>query len=216
MTTVPNEQLAAALQWRYATKQFDASRQIPADTWALLQQSLVLAPSSFGLQPWKFISVETPSVRAQLQPLAWNQSQTTEASRFVVLAHRTEILDTDIDRFIRTSAAARGQKPEDLAGYRKVLSGFVAGFPSPADAANWAAKQVYIALGQLMTTAALAGVDSCPMEGIDKGGFDRVLGLPGTGYTTTVACALGYRAPTDKYATLPKVRYPLAEVFASR
>jgi nitroreductase len=68
-------------------------------------------------------------------------------------------------------------------------------------------RQAYIALGEFMTAAALLGVDTCPMEGLEPAGYDGILGLSGQGYGTVCACAAGYRAPDDKYASLPKVRF---------
>ena len=97
MTRLAPDQLLAALRWRYATKKFDPASKIPADVWDALEQSLVLTPSSFGLQPWKFLVVSDPAVRARLQPESWNQPQVTEASHFVVLAARTDLTKADID-----------------------------------------------------------------------------------------------------------------------
>jgi nitroreductase len=77
---------------------------------------------------------------------------------------------------------------------------------------EWATRQTYIALGNLMTAAALLGVDTCPMEGLSPAEYDQVLNLHGSGYATVVACALGYRAAADKYAALAKVRYPTADL----
>jgi len=77
---------------------------------------------------------------------------------------------------------------------------------------EWATRQAYIALGNLMTAAAVLGVDACPMEGLAPAEYDRVLHLHGTGYATVVACALGYRAAADKYAGFAKVRYPAADL----
>ena len=76
----------------------------------------------------------------------------------------------------------------------------------------WAKNQVYIALGQLMTSAAVLGIDACPMEGIVPTEYDRILGLENSGFSTTVACAMGYRSSSDKYAELPKVRYSANEI----
>jgi nitroreductase len=81
--------LLQALQWRYATKAFDPNRKIPAATWAALENALVLSASSFGLQPYPFIVVTDPAVRARLLPHAWNQRQVMDASHFVVFAART-------------------------------------------------------------------------------------------------------------------------------
>jgi nitroreductase len=80
---------------------------------------------------------------------------------------------------------------------------------------QWAKLQTYIALGQLMTSAALLGVDACPMEGIIPAEYDRILGLSEKGLTTSVACALGYRSGDDKYATAPKVRFEKSELLTT-
>lgn len=209
--SLPSQDLVNALRWRYATKQFDASRKIPADVWDALEESLVLTPSSFGLQPWKFLVVEDPAVRAQLLPESWNQSQVTDASHFVVLAARTDLGKADIDTWISRMAEVQGTAVESL----DPLKGMIAGFAermSVEDRHAWNARQVYIALGQLMTGAALLGIDTCPMEGISAAAYDRVLGLENSGYATAVACALGYRSAEDKYAGAPKARFARSAV----
>lgn len=207
--TLTPAQAVERLQWRYATKQFDPDRAIPADAWQALEQALLLAPSSFGLQPWRFLVVADPATRARLREISWNQSQVTDAARLVVLASRTDLTDADIDRWTARIMEVRGSLP--LPGYRDLMSGFAAAMP-PAARHAWNARQTYIALGQLMATAAMMGIDSCPLEGIDPAGYDTELGLTGSGYATVAACALGYRAEGDKYASLPKVRYPADEV----
>ena len=82
----------------------------------------------------------------------------------------------------------------------------------PFDINDWAARQVYIALGQFMACAAIIGVDTCPMEGIDPNKYDEVLGIAAQGYRTVVACAAGYRSADDKYAQTPKVRFKTEDV----
>lgn len=204
------------LRWRSAVKRFDPTRRIPEEAWSALEQALVLAPSSFGLQPWKFLVVETAALRQQLRAVSWGQSQVTDASHYVVFTGlRTTTLD-DVDRFLRRQCEVRGSTLESLAGYRKVLADFLAKGWAAKDLAGWNARQGYLALGQFMTSAAMLGVDTCPMEGIDLGGYDRVLGLDGTPYTTLCACAAGYRSPDDKYATATKVRFPLEQVIERR
>jgi nitroreductase len=92
------------------------------------------------------------------------------------------------------------------------MLGDIVNGPRGKVAHEWAARQSYIALGELMTAAALLGVDACPMEGLAPKEYDQILALNGTGYATVVACALGYRAAGDKYASLTKVRYPTEEL----
>lgn len=211
MTADTSSDFLSALRRRYATKQFDASKTIPADVWQALETSLVLTPSSFGLQPWKFIVVENPNLRQQLREFSWNQPQVTDASHYVVLTARDGLDQTDIDRWIECMTAVQGGTPADAAPLQSMIEGFVSSM-TPGQRHAWNVKQVYIALGQLMAVAAIAGVDSCPMEGIDPAAYDRILSLIGSGYATAVACALGYRSGNDKYASMPKARFPHEEV----
>jgi nitroreductase len=99
-----------------------------------------------------------------------------------------------------------------LNAYRGMMLGDVVNGPRGKAAHEWAARQAYIALGNLMTAAAMLGVDACPMEGLAPAEYDKILHLHGTGYATVVACALGYRAANDKYAGLAKVRYQTADL----
>ncbi len=209
--TVTPAQMLATIAWRYATKKFDPTRIIPADTWEALEESMVLTPSSFGLQPWRFLVVRDPEVRKQLAAESWNQPQVTDASHFVVLTFRDEMTPADIGAWISRMAEGQDRPVESLAGYQRVVEGFAAAM-TPEARRGWNARQVYIALGQLMTAAAFMGIDTCPMEGISPAGYDRVLGLEGSGYLTAVGCALGYRAADDKYAGTPKIRYPRERV----
>lgn len=212
MTAIPHPQLLERLQWRYATKQFDASRTIAPDDWAALEEALVLSPSSFGLQPWTFLVVQNPAVRQQLQAASWRQSQVVDASHFVVLTVRTQIDQAYIAAFIAQTAQARGLAPEMLAPYQQMITGSVLQGLDEAGRLAWASRQIYIALGNLLTSAALLGIDACPMEGLDPAAYDRILNLESQGLKTVVACALGYRAETDGYAGLPKVRFTKDQV----
>lgn len=213
MTPVPPTQLLEALRWRYATKAFDPTRRIPDETWAALEQALVLSASSFGLQPYRFVVVQDPALRQQLLPHAWNQRQVVEASHFVVFAARTSVTEAEIDAFIRRIAEVRGVPVENLAGYRQMMVGSLLHPNFAPLAPHWAAHQAYLALGNLLTSAALLGVDACPIEGFEPPAFDRLLGLAERGLHAVACCALGYRAATDKYATLPKVRQPAEQLF---
>ncbi len=197
--SIPSSQLLDALRWRYATKAFDANRKISADIWSALEDSLVLSPSSFGLQPYRFFVINDPATRERLLPHAWGQRQVVDASHFVVFAARTSVTEVEIDNFIAHIARARGVTPEYLASYRGMMTGMLL-------SDGFKPRQAYIALGNLLTSAALLGVDACPMEGFVPAEFDMVLGLPAQGLAAVVCCALGYRHPDDKYALAPKIR----------
>ena len=207
MNPVTTAQLQEALAWRYATKQFDASRPLSPEVWQSLLQALILTPSSYGLQPYRFLIIESKEKRTELLAHSWNQRQVVDASHYVVFASRTTLTRVDVDAMINRVSEVRGVPAETLKGYRDMMVRDLVEGPRSHSIQHWASKQAYIALGNLMTSAALIGVDTCPMEGLDPAEYDRILGLSGSGYTTTVACAVGYRASTDKYANIPKVRF---------
>lgn len=212
MTAISAPLLLEALNWRYATKQFDSTKKIPADIWTVLEQVLVLSPSSFGIQPWKFIVVTEPAVKAKLVPISWGQTQPLDCSHHVVFAVRKGLSEADLDRYLARTAEVRGVTIESLGGFKNVMLGSINKAAAVGTLDIWQTHQIYIALGQFMAGAALLGVDTCPMEGIEPAKYDEVLGLTGTGYFTVVACAAGYRAADDKYATTPKVRFKAADV----
>jgi len=212
MNTMEPTALLETLNWRYATKQFDPTRKIPDDVWSALESALVLSPSSYGLQPWQFFVVTDPSVKAALRPHSWDQPQVTDCSHHVVFATRN-VIDADYaEKFLTHTAAVRGIPIESLAFYRDMITCDVINGPRSKWVSEWAARQVYIALGVFMTAAALMGVDTCPMEGMDPAKYDEILGLPEKGFKSVVACPAGYRAEGDKYAKLPKVRFDKSEL----
>ncbi len=212
METIPASQVVDALKWRYATKVFDSSKKIPEDTWTSLEDSLVLTPSSFGLQPWKFLVITDDDIKAQLLPHSWNQAQVTQCSHLVVFAVPTAVTEADVDRFLQATADSRGVDVSTLDGYRKMVVSFVVDGMDSQQQKDWAIKQTYIALGQFMLSAAMIGVDTCPMEGFMASKYDEVLGLAEKGLTAAVVCPAGYRSPSDKYGSLPKIRYDKAEM----
>jgi nitroreductase len=215
-TTISTDTLLAALRWRYATKKFDPAKKIDASTWAVLEETLILTPTSYGMQPVKFLVLTDPALRAQLVPVSWGQTQPADCSHFVVMAARAQNTEADVTHFIARMAEVRGMAAEALDGFKNVLLGDVVHGPRGNVALEWATRQAYIALGNFMTSAALLGVDTCPMEGFEPAKYDEILGLPAQGFRAVVACAAGYRAADDKYAALPKVRFPANELIENR
>lgn len=209
---VSNDALLNQLRWRYATKQFDPGRKIAADNWRSLEESLVLTPSSFGLQPWRFIVVTDQATKERLVPASWEQRQVADASHVVVFAIKKNVGSAEVDHYLSRIAEVRGVSVQSLNGFRGVLIEFLSQPADRFDVNSWAARQAYIALGNFMTSAALLGIDTCPMEGIVPKQYDEILGLAAEGYQTVVVAAAGYRATGDKYAALPKVRFTAEEV----
>jgi len=211
--SITKEQLNSALEWRYATKVFDSTQKIPADTWAALERALVLSPSSFGLQPYRFLVITDAALRAKLTPATWGQKQVVDCSHYIVFTARTALAPEHIDAFIARTAEVRGVTAESLKGYRDMMTGsLITGGTLSKMIPEWATRQAYIAIGNLMTSAALLGVDACPIEGFEPDKYDEILDLKNSGFASVVCCALGYRAAVDKYATLRKVRLPDAQL----
>ena len=207
-STISTDSLLHQLQWRYATKSFDPARKIPAADWSALEDALVLSPSSYGMQPYHFLVITDPATREKLVPASWNQRQPADCSHYVVFAARTANTEADVDEYMARIAEVRGGTADALVGFKKILLADVVHGERGRMAAEWAARQAYIALGNFMTAAALLGIDTCPMEGFIPAKYDEILGLKEKGLTAAVACAAGYRSSGDKYATLPKVRFP--------
>ncbi len=208
-----NEELIEQLKWRYAVKRFDANRKISDADWKTLETALILSPSSYGLQPWKFYVVTDETVKKKLQAHAWNQPQIVEASHLIVIAAKKDANPADIEKYINRVIEVRGTKREDL----EILKGMMLSSQKMASENNflneWAARQCFIALGVILTATAMLGIDACPMEGFLPQEFDRVLGIDQEGYAATVVCAVGYRnKEQDWLSKLPKVRYENGEV----
>ena len=212
MKPISEVDLISALQWRYAVKKFDATRKIPDAQWRALIESAVLAPSSFGLQPWRFVVVQDPKLREALVAHSWGQRQVVDASHMIVFAQRKGLAAADVDRYVKRIAEVRKTPVAELDGYKNVMLGFVAQPKEKLDVDAWCGRQLYIALGQFMAAAAMLGIDSCPMEGLAPAKYDELLGLRAQGYATVCACPVGYRAPDDKYSVAPKVRYATEDV----
>jgi nitroreductase len=211
MHPIAPDSVLAQLRWRYATKKFDAAKKIPTDVWSKLEQAVVLAPSSFGLQPWKFIVVTHPEVRKQLHPVSYGQAQILDASQLVVFAAKNPPTPADVELHIARTAQVRGLKPDALDAIKTRMLGFLSHM-TEADAFAWATRQCFIALGVFLSSAALFGVDACPMEGFQKDKYDEILGLKAKGLSAVVIATAGYRAVDDPAAALAKSRFDVNHV----
>lgn len=211
---VTNDTLINQLRWRYATRKFDPTRKIPDADWRTLEQALVLTPSSFGLQPWKFFVVTNPAVRERLVHASWGQRQVADASHLIVFAIKENLSVSDVDRHLQRIAEVRGVSVDSLGEFRAMLVDFLESSKSGLDINAWAARQVYIALGNFIAAASLLGIDTCPMEGFEPARYDEILGLDKQSSSAVVLCAAGYRAPDDKYAWQAKVRFGVEEIIA--
>lgn len=207
------ETLMKALSWRYATQAFDPERKLPEDTLRTILESGRLAPSSFGVEPWKFIVITDRDLRAKLREASYGQPKVTDASHLVVIARRTDVRENITRELIERVSAATGATADDLGGLRQMVDGAVAS-RSDERLDAWAAAQTYIALGMMIETAALLGVDAGPMEGFVPDQVDEILGLKKQHLSATTMLALGYRSADDAALARPKVRRGFDEAVA--
>ena len=155
-------QISEALSWRYATKKFDTTKQISDVDWRTLEESLKLAPSSYGLQPWKFLVVQNKNLRKELRTVTWGQSQVEDASHYVVITTLKNLDKNYIERYIEQITNVRGVSLESLSAYKETMIGNLLNGPRNATIKYWAQRQAYIAMGFLMETAALLKIDAFP------------------------------------------------------
>ena len=188
------------LNWRYATKVFDKSKKLSEDDLNILLESLRLTPSSFGLQPWKFVLVKNIDLREKIKDASYGQTQMTDASDLIVLCAKETLTEDDVVKITGNNE-----------GYKNMIMGSIKN-KSNDEILNWNAKQVYLALGFLLETAAIMNIDACPMEGFDNKKVDEILGLNEKGLKSVVICPVGYRSEDDKYANNPKFRFPQSEL----
>lgn len=199
------------LKWRYATKKYDTSKKITRENLQTLKDAISLAPTSYGLQPFKVFFIENSEIRKQLQAASWGQSPVTDASHLIVFASYNSIDANYIDAYMDNIATIRNLKSEDVAPFKAVVNQGqdILGNNVP----QWTSKQTYIALGTLLNAAAELRIDATPMEGFDKEQYNQILGLTEKGLSASVIATVGYRHEEDQYQYLAKVRKPESEMF---
>lgn len=198
--------------WRYATKKFDATKKISNEDLQTLKEAIRLSSSSYGLQPYKVIIVENTELREKLQPVAWGQSQITEASHLFIFANRTEISETEVDSFFDNISKTREISLDSLAGYQNFMKGKINEL-SKDDVNIWNAKQTYLALGNLLNAAAELKIDVTPMEGFSPSKVNEILGLDALGLNASLIATVGYRHDDDATQYLKKVRKSEKDLF---
>ncbi len=199
------------LHWRYAVKKFDPAKKLTQGQLDAVLDAARLAPSSYGLQPYKLLVVTDQGLRARIRKdAAYDQPQVTDSSHLLIFCAKTAVDEAYVDSYVAHIAAVRGVTVESLKAYRDTMVNSMKRRKSP-DSTVWCQKQAYIALGFLLAACAQAQIDSCPMEGFDPAKVDAILGLTERGLTSTVFCPVGFRAVDDPAAARKKVRMPMEE-----
>ncbi|GAA0784072.1 nitroreductase family protein [Marinobacterium sediminicola] len=202
--------LLSALNRRYAVKRF-SDTSLDAERLDTLMEAIRLSPSAFGLQPYRLLLINNPVVRASLVHHSMGQDKVLYSSHLLVFAACRSVDSVMVDELVELLATQRGEKKDAFDSLSQHVKSYLNDM-NAAEKAVWAEHQLYIALGNCLTSAALLDIDCCPMTGIDPEGYDRVLQLRPAGLRTVAVCALGLRHPEDTAATQLKVRLPSGEL----
>lgn len=218
MKATLRKQILDAFHFRHACKRFDASKKIPEEDINLILEAGRLSPSSFGFEPWRFLLIQNPALREKIKPVSWGaQGQLPSASHFVIILVRKENSMHYESEYILDHMRNVKQLPEDVID---MVSEFYRDFQtrdfrltdSPRAMFDWACKQTYIALGNMMSVAAQLGIDSCPIEGFDREKLEPILEqekvLNTTEFGVSVMAAFGYR----EIEPFPQTRLPREQV----
>ncbi len=202
------KEIIAALNWREAVSLFDKEKQIPEDKLRAILESGRLAPSSYGIEPWKFLVIRDGEIRKKIQAAGYGQPRITDSSVLIVLARRTDARESLTDGIVQRTAKARDVSEESLSSLRNELQGLIDSLDD-VSLDSWVRAQVYIPLGIMMESASLLGIDCAAMEGFVPDQVDEILGLPVKNLKSTLMLSLGYRAKDNK--PRPKARRELTE-----
>ena len=202
-----------ALDWRYAVREFSDEKLSHTQIENLMEATRKSA-SSYGLQPYKLIVIESKELREKLLPHSYGQQKVVDCSHLVVFAAHKKIGYWTVDRYIQQYIKARNVSYESVSDYSRHMKQALTS-KTPAEQREWAHQQAYIAIGTFLTAAATLQIDSCPMTGFDAKAYDEVLDLEAKGLETTAVAALGYRSQNDKSASMNKVRFDYDELVLS-
>jgi len=199
------------LNWRYATKVFNADKKISQTDRDSIIESFRLSPSSFGLQPWKLVLVQDQNLKDALVEHSWGQKQISDCSDLFVLCRKDNFSDTNIEEFISDIAQTRWITTDDLKWYEDMMKWFMSQMDE-SQKNTWIDKQIYIALGTMMTVCADIEVDACPIEWFDPAKYDEILWLNEKWISSVVVLPVWYRDSSDSYIDLKKVRFSKEEI----
>jgi len=218
MAFCTDSQALEVMHFRHACKVMDENRKIPDETFHTILEAGRLSPSSFGYEPWKFLVVQSPALREKLLPLTWGAQNTLRtASHFVLILARTaKSMRYDSDYIQHMMRDIHHLTPEHIEKRQRFYRTFQEEdfrlLESERAMFDWASKQTYIALANMMTIAASLGVDTCPVEGFKMDAVNALLAsdfdVDTETFRISVMCAFGYRVNPPK----PKTRQPLDDI----
>ena len=209
------QQVLDAFHFRCATRYYDPERKISKEDFDYILELGRLSPSSVGSEPWQFLVIQNPELRQALKPVSWGMATQLDNASHVVVILANKNMRYDSEDF-RANLVRRGLTEEqiqtNMAIYQRFQTEHINVLENDRTLFDWASKQTYIALANMMTGAALIGIDSCPIEGFNYAEVNRILAQTGAydadKYAVSVAVTFGYRAKDIR----PKGRKPLNEI----
>ncbi len=193
------------LQWRYATKKFDSDKILSKEKIAIIKQAFNLTATSYGLQPIKLLIINDKELQERLVPHSWNQRQVADASHVLVFCVENDIDEHTVNRYFDRVRTVRETPDEVLRPFQEFL---VEDFKKkhPEQLREWAIRQAYLSMGNLLTVCAIEDIDACPMEGFIPEKYDELLNLKTNNLSSALVMPIGYRAADDMFASFKKVR----------
>ncbi|WP_249847580.1 NAD(P)H-dependent oxidoreductase [Aggregatibacter actinomycetemcomitans] len=213
--SVTKQQVLDAFHFRCATRYYDPARKISKEDFDYILELGRLSPSSVGSEPWQFLVIQNPELRQALKPVSWGMATQLDDASHVVVILANKNMRYDSEDF-RANLERRGLTEEqiqtNMVTYQRFQTQHINVLENDRTLFDWASKQTYIALANMMTGAALIGIDSCPIEGFNYAEVNRILAQTGAynadKYAVSVAVTFGYRAKDIR----PKAHKPLNEI----
>ena len=182
-----------AMDFRHACKIFDETKKVSCEDMNYILEAGRKSPSSFGMEPWKFLVITNEELKAELRPVCWDQPQITTCSHLVIILAAIDSVKPESGE-VERKFKRREMPQEKLDFYMGLYSSHLANtLSSNENIYSWTAKQTYIAMGNMMTAAAIKGVDSCPIEGFEKEKVEKILKLDLSKYQLSCIVPFGYR-----------------------
>jgi len=187
------EQFLQAMNFRHACKVFDETKKINDEDFSFILEVGRKSPSSFGMEPWKFLVIKDIILKEKIKPFCWDQPQITTCSHLMIVLARIE--DVKPESGIPTKRFSRRKLTQEQKNFylnlysthlEKTLS-------SDDNIFAWTTRQCYISAANMMTAAASISIDSCPIEGFEKEKLEKALNIDTKKYQVALVLPFGYR-----------------------
>lgn len=193
------------LEWRYAVKKFDSSKEIEASKLETIKKAFNLTATSYGLQPIKMLILKNKDLQEQLVQYSFGQQQVAQASHLLIFCIEKNIDAEYISGYFNKVKKVRGTSDSVLEPFKEALVSEFSNMDTN-EIQQWATNQAYLAMGNLLTICAAEQLDACPMEGFLPERYDELLDLSSKGLSSVLVLPIGYRAEDDMFSGLKKVR----------